>query len=90
MPCTIASKINVTHKGAYLPVSKLHSILALANSLALNNISQICYYGKISLQSVTVKCSFSDNLKHLGVTFILLVIVHLYLRIELFEHNLCM
>ena len=34
---TIASKINGTSKGVYLPVSKLHSILAIANLLAHNN-----------------------------------------------------
>ena len=37
--------------------SKLHSILAVANLLAHNNISQICYCGQISLQSAAVKCS---------------------------------
>ena len=45
---TIASKINVTPKGDYFPISKLHSILAVANLLAHNNISQICYCGQIS------------------------------------------
>ena len=48
------------------------SILAVANLLAHNNISQICYCGQISLQSAAVNCSFSDNLTPLGVTFILL------------------
>ena len=48
---TITSKINVTSKGVHLPVSKLHSILAVANLLAHNNTSQICYCGQISLQS---------------------------------------
>ena len=51
---TIASKINGTPKGVYLPISKLHSILAVANLLAHNNISQICYCGQISLQSAAV------------------------------------
>ena len=37
--CTIASKINVTHEGDYLPISKLYSILAVTNLLAHNNIS---------------------------------------------------
>ena len=37
---TIASKINVTPKSVYLPILKLHSILALANLLAYNNKSQ--------------------------------------------------
>ena len=36
--CIIASKINVTPKGAYLPILKLHSILPAANLLAHNNI----------------------------------------------------
>ena len=37
-------------KRVYLPFSKLHSILAVANLLAHNNISQICYCSQISLQ----------------------------------------
>ena len=74
-PCIIASKINVTPKDAYLLISKLHSILAVANLLAHNNISQICYCGQISLPSAAVNCSFPDNLKPLGVPFILLVMV---------------
>ena len=41
-----------------LPISKLHSILAVANLLAHNNKSQICYCSQISLQSAAV--SFSD------------------------------
>ena len=64
------------HKSFCLPISKLHSILAVANLLAHNNISQICYCGQILLQSAAVNCSFSDNLTPLGVTFILLVMVH--------------
>ena len=66
---TIASKINGTPKGVYLPISKLHSILIVANLLAHNNKSQICYCGQISLQSATV------FLTPLGVTFILLAMV---------------
>ena len=50
-------------KGVYLPISKLHSILAVANLVAHNNISQICYCGQISLQSATVDCSFSDTFR---------------------------
>ena len=53
-------------KGVHLPISKLHSILAVANLLAHNNKSQICYWGQILLQSAAVNCSFSDNLKRLG------------------------
>ena len=48
---TITSKVNDTSKGVYFPISKLHSILAIANLLAHNNKSQICYCGQISLQS---------------------------------------
>ena len=66
---TIASKINVTPKGVYLPISKLRSILAVANLLAHNNISEICYCGQISLQSTKV------FLTTMGVTFILLAVV---------------
>ena len=43
-------------KGVYLPISKLHSILAVTNLLAHNNKSQVCYCNQISLQC----CSFSD------------------------------
>ena len=32
----------------YFPISKLQSILAVANLLAHNNKSQICYCGQIS------------------------------------------
>ena len=59
--CTIASKRFATPKVVYLSISKLHSILAVANLLALNNISQICYCGQISLQRAAVDCSFSDT-----------------------------
>ena len=54
---------------------KLHSILAVANLLAHNNISQICYCGQISLQSAAVNCSFSDHLTPVGVPFLLLAMV---------------
>ena len=73
--CTIASKINVTPKDVYLPISKLHSIFAVANLLAHNNKIQICYCGQISLQSAAVNCIFLAILGPLGVTFILLSMV---------------
>ena len=47
---TIASKINGTPKGVYLPISKLRSILAVANLLAHNNKNQICYCSQILLE----------------------------------------
>ena len=39
--CPIPSKINVTPKGFHLPISKLHSILAVKNLLANNNVTII-------------------------------------------------
>ena len=82
---TITSKINVTPKGDYLPISKLHSILAVAILLAHNNKSRICYCGQISLQSDAASCSFSDNLTHLGVPFILLAMTNYCAVIFLLE-----
>ena len=58
-----------------LPISKVHSILVVANLLAHNNICQICYCGQILLQSAEVNCSISDNHTPLGVTFILLAMI---------------
>ena len=46
----IGSKINVTAKGVYLPISKLHSILVVENLLAHNN------------NLITEYCRVSDNL----------------------------
>ena len=85
-------------KGVYLPISMLHSISAIANLLAHfgatvilevanllahNSMSQICYCGQISLQTATVNCSFSDNLSHLGVSFNFLEMVHIPNKINL-------
>ena len=81
--CTIASKINGTPKGASLPISKLHSILAITNLLAHNNISQICYWGQISLQSAAINCNFSVNLTPSGVTFILLAMLPLVVHFQI-------
>ena len=50
----------------------------LANLLAHNDISQICYCIQISLQSVADNSNFSENLTPLGVTFILLALIHEY------------
>ena len=44
MKCTLNSKINGTPKGVYLPISKIDSILAVANSLAHNNLWYIIMY----------------------------------------------
>ena len=53
-------------KAVYLPISKLHSILAVVNLLAHNNMSQICHCGQISLQSAAVSWSSSDYLTPWG------------------------
>ena len=79
--CSIASKINVIPEGVYLPISKLHSILAVANLLAHNNksnllVKEYCYCGQIWSQSAAVNCIFSDGLSPLGVPFILQAVVH--------------
>ena len=53
--------------GVYLPISKLHSILALANLLAHDN-SWLCYYGHI--YSLQLKYSMASKWasKHLWGT----------------------
>ena len=55
-------------KGVYLPIWKLHSILAVTNLLAHNNKSQICYCGQISLQSAAVgfSCTFGGTIYFAG------------------------
>ena len=50
----------------------------LAHFEATLYFSQICYCGQISLQSVSINYSFSDNLTPWGVSFILLVMVNIY------------
>ena len=51
---TINSKINGTSKCFYLPISNLHSILAVSNLLAHNNIT-ITYY--VQVNSLRLKLS---------------------------------
>ena len=70
-------------QSVYLPISKLHSILAVAYLLAQNNKSQIFYCGQNWLQSTAVNCTSSENLTPLGVAFILLAMVHYLLDIYL-------
>ena len=43
--------------------------IAVANLLAHNNISQICYCGQISLHSAAVNYSFSNNLTLGGIIY---------------------
>ena len=63
---TINSKINGTPKGVYLPISKLHSILAVANLLAHNNITiYISYYGKVNSLQLKSKVVLKWASKHL-------------------------
>ena len=63
--CTISSKINGIPKGVYLPILKLHSILAVANLLAHNNFAM-----------AKIECSFEmDKQTPLGVPFTLLLMV---------------
>ena len=64
--CYLIAKVLIN-----LPISKLHSILAVANLLAHNNISQICYCGQISLQSAAVILT----IWLFGVTFIFLLVM---------------
>ena len=70
---TITNKINVTPKGVYLPISKLHSILAVTNLLAHNNISQICYCGQFHYRVL----QFFWQADTFGVKYILLAMVHI-------------
>ena len=70
----VCHKYHSRQNKCYL-IFKIHSILAVANLLAHNNNSQICYCVQISFQSAAFNCAFSDNLKPLGVAFILLAMV---------------
>ena len=73
---TIASKINVTPKGVYLPVSKLHSILTAANYLPI--ITKVKF--------VTACCQISWETP-LGVTIILLAKVHIHFKQRVRSHK---
>ena len=57
MLSTVNSKINGTSEGVYLPISKLHSISAVANLLAHNNmtISLLC---ASKFATAEIECSF--------------------------------
>ena len=79
---TINSKINGTPKDVYLSISQLHSILAVANLLAHNNL-WLCYYGQVN--SVRLKYNVASkwaSKNHWGIPFILLLMVHM-LRTEI-------
>ena len=62
-------------KGVYLPISKLHSILAVANLLVHNNKTINNYYMQVN--SLRLKLSLAMGKQTpLGVPFILLLMVH--------------
>ena len=85
MTCTINSKINGTPKGLYLPISKLHSILAIVNLLAHDSL-WLCYYGQVNSQKLKSSVASKWASKNLwGVPFILLLavatFVHVYAKL---------
>ena len=53
----VNSKINSTPKGVYLLISKIHSILSVANLLADNNL-WLCYYMCKKFATAKIECSF--------------------------------
>ena len=55
--CTVNSKINGTPKGTKMPISKLHSILAVANLLAYNNFMVMLLWAS-KFATTKIKCSF--------------------------------
>ena len=63
-------------KRCLLTISKLHSILAVANLLPHANTSQK-FVSSVKFHYRVVQLFFSDNLKPFGVSFILLPMVHL-------------
>ena len=71
-------------KGVYLPISKLHSMLAVANSLAINNLW--LYHMQVA-KFATAKIEWSLKMgkyKPLRVPFILLLIVSLQISYIIF------
>ena len=62
MPST--DEINDTPKCIYLPISKLHSILAIENSLAHNNITMI-YYVQVNSLRLKSNVAWKWASKHL-------------------------
>ena len=57
-PYTIDSKINGTAKGFYVPISKLHSILAIKNLNAHNNITKSYF---VHVNSLRLKLSVASK-----------------------------
>ena len=55
--CTANSKINGTPKGFYMPILKLHLILAVPNLLAHNNIT-ISFNVQLKFGTTKIDCSF--------------------------------
>ena len=56
--CAINSEVNCTPVGVSLPILKLHSIIAVTNLLAHNNL-WLCFYGQVSkFGRAKMECSF--------------------------------
>ena len=60
---TMNNKINGTPKGVYLLISKLNSILAVANLLAHNNISYITISCYVQVNSLRLKSNLASKWK---------------------------
>ena len=73
----MTSKINGTPKGVYLPISKLHSILAVPNLLAHNNVANhnLLCGSKFAIAKIKSVASKWASKHLLGVPFILLLMV---------------
>ena len=76
--CTIASKINVTPKGVYLPISNLHSI-SLSEFTCTHHKSHLLLRSNFMTECCTAV--FLTIWYLLGVTFILLAMVRIELNI---------
>ena len=61
---TITNPINSTSEGVNLPISKLHSILAVANLLAHNNL-WLCKYMQVNSLRLKLSVASKWASKHL-------------------------
>ena len=82
----------VPPKDVYLPISKPHSVLAVANLLAHNNISQTLLWAS-KFAAAKIECTFEMGKQTLlGVTFILLMMVPnfkvIHLIITILRYNI--
>ena len=75
--CIINNKINGALKSVYLPISKLHSILTVANLLAHNNL-WFCFYVQVNSGRGKIECSFEMGKQTAWrVAFILMLLAHI-------------